>query len=106
MIKVSVHLLFLLESREIKMSFYVAKQFLFIVALFTEGEGVGGKRAKGAGDSSNNDGYVTVQKSRMSGTLGTVTARAMFKCGPAAAWNVMGKRIAGAAGGRKGGSFD
>lgn len=38
MIKVSVHLLFLLESREIKMSFYVAKQFLFIVALFTEGE--------------------------------------------------------------------
>lgn len=71
-----------------------------------EREGVGGKRAKGAGDSSNNDGYVTVQKSRMSGTLGTVTARAMFKCGPAAAWNVMGKRIAGAAGGRKGGSFD
>lgn len=38
MIKVSVHLLFLLESREIKMSFYVAKQFLFIVALFTERE--------------------------------------------------------------------
>lgn len=38
MIKVSVHLLFLLESREIKMSFYVAKQFLFIMALFTEGE--------------------------------------------------------------------
>lgn len=67
---------------------------------------MGGKRAKGAGDSSNNDGYVTVQKSRMSGTLGTVTARAMFKCGPAAVWNVMGKRIAGAAGGRKGGSFD
>lgn len=60
---------------------------------------MGGKRAKGAGDSSNNDGYVTVQKSRMSGTLGTVTARAMFKCGPAAAWNVMG--IAGAAGGRE-----
>lgn len=44
---------------------------------------MGGKRAKGVGDSSNNDGYVTVQKSRMSGTLGTVTARAMFKCGPA-----------------------
>lgn len=45
---------------------------------------------------------MTVQKSRMSGTLGTVTARAMFKCGPAAVWNVMGgKRIAGAADGRE-----
>lgn len=36
---------------------------------------------------------MTVQKSRMSGTLGTVTARAMFKCGPAAAWNVMGGSV-------------
>lgn len=50
------------------------------------------------GPSSNNVDYVTVQKSRMSGTLGTVSS-CNVQVRPDAACNVMGKRIAGAAGG-------